>query len=150
MRRFEFRLDGLARLREQQRRAALRALGEAQRHSARQARELGALAREHAAAHGALARLRAPGTLDLFAVRLQEQYVRAVERAIDRAREALRKRLEDEQAARAAYVEARRRVRVLERLRERRLAEWRAEADREERMALDEVAIAVRGKETSA
>jgi flagellar export protein FliJ len=61
--------------------------------------------------------------------------------AVDAQRSAAREQLE---ARRAEMLEARRRCRLLERLKERRLAEWNAEADREIEQLAGEMAISSR------
>ena len=78
--------------------------------------------------------------LELAPVLALRRWLTAVGRKIVQAREQVQRRSEEQAAARAAYVKASRDRRVLERLRERRHADWsRAEA-REEQKVMDEVA----------
>jgi flagellar export protein FliJ len=62
----------------------------------------------------------------------------ALERRIRREGAELVRRLQVREERRAEFVEARKQVRVLERLRERRLREYRLEVEREEQKTLDE------------
>jgi flagellar FliJ protein len=78
--------------------------------------------------------------LDLPEVLAQRRFLAGLARRIQHGRDLHRQRSESQARARAAYVEARRARRVLERLRERRLAEWSLLGAREEQKLMDEIA----------
>ena len=138
MRRFRFGLDKLlgvrrARLREAQGRygAAVAEVAAIEREIARmqQSRE----------EHKRLLAAMGTGVLRRNEAMATRLYLDRTWLAILRAREACRRAEERSEAVRAELVEARRGVRVLELLRERRLAAWRRQAEREETAELDDI-----------
>ena len=88
--------------------------------------------------------------LHLRHLRLEEGWRVGLDRRLRRASAELVKRLQVREARRGEFVEARKKVRVLEQLRERRLTEHRRGVDREEQKISDENAITThRRKEAS-
>ena len=77
--------------------------------------------------------------MDLVQIRLQEGYLGSLERKIRREFGHLQELTHAEAEARRALTEARKKVRVLERLRERQHTAYRYDLDREEQKVLDEV-----------
>lgn len=146
MRRFVFRLEPVLRLRRMQEDEKKRAFALAGQRARQQAERLRASRVELALANRALAEVR-KGTIDLVRARLQEGYVRAMERRVTDEERRLAEAVAQQAQAQREFIEARRRVRVLERLRERQWKRYLGEAEREERKVLDEVALAVRGVE---
>ncbi len=137
---FRFRLERLLDLRRAKEGAAQRALAEARRAVEEEARRLAELLAEEEQGRRAARELR-QGVLDLGALRRQDGYHDAIERRIRTSRERLRELGTIEQEKRQALTEAMKAVKVLERVRERRLAEWTRAEEREERKFLDEVAL---------
>ena len=137
-RRFEFNLEPVLRYRRMTEDQRKRAFGEASRRVDEQARKLDGLEREEGDARAEFAGLRS-GLLSPTQLRLQESYLVAMERRIRREAAELVKRLQVREERRVEFVEARKQVRVLERLRERRMIEYRREVEREEQKILDEV-----------
>jgi flagellar export protein FliJ len=116
-----------------------RAFGEAARRLDEQGRLVDGIGRAQHAAREEFARSRA-GAIDLLRLRLQESYLLGLERRLRREAAELVKRLKVRDQRREELVEARRKVRVLERLRERRWGDHRAQVAREEQKELDETA----------
>ncbi|MBL9147460.1 MAG: flagellar export protein FliJ [Phycisphaerae bacterium] len=139
MAKFRFPLDPLLRQRQREEDALKRELGALEfarreiedRLSARQAEIAGG----KASLRSALV-----GRLDLSTLRQQATATVAVDRLARRTVIDLAGHLQKIERARAALVEAARRRRAIEMLRERRLEEWKAARDRAETTFLDELA----------
>lgn len=131
-------MDTLLRVRRLADDRARRALAEAQLRVMQQEEAIAIIDAETRRAieelHAAGATPQPAGALYLY-VRFLDRLAGDRERAAERLR-ALEAQREERRRAR---IETRRAVRVLERLRERRLAEWRAEMERHEQWELDEV-----------
>ena len=140
---FRFRLERFLEVRRAKEDVAQRELAAAARAVQEETRRLTALLAEEEESKRASRELRR-GPLDLAALRLQEGYLGAVDRRVRASRERLLELGRVEGEKRRALVEARKAVKVLERFRERKLAEWIQGADREERKVLDEAAHARR------
>ena len=135
---FRFRLERFLEIRRAKEDVAQREFAEAARAVQEETRRLAALLAEEEESKRASRALRR-GPLDLTTLRLQEGYLGAVDRRVRASRERLLELGRAEGEKRRALVEAMKAVKVLERFRERKLAEWIQTADREERKALDEV-----------
>ena len=138
MKRFRFKLDKLlgyrpGRLRQAQGRygAALAEVVEVERHITEMQR-----AREE---HKRLLRAQSTGVLSRNEAIATRLFLDRTWLAILRRQADLRQTQESAEVVRAELTEARREVRVLELLRERRHTDWRRTADREETRDLDEV-----------
>ena len=137
---FRFRLERLLDLRRAKEGVAQRALADARRAVEEEERRLAELLAE-AEEGRRTSRGQRKGLLDLDVLRLQERYRNTIEERIGTSRERLLALGKAEQEARASLTEAMKAVKVLERVREKRLAEWTRAEDREERKFLDEVAL---------
>ncbi len=78
--------------------------------------------------------------IDMTSLRMQEQHLNGLMRSIRVGYQSLQERTLDERKKLAELAEASKKVRVLERLREKRKAEYMLELGREEQKFLDEVA----------
>lgn len=136
---FRFRLERLLEIRRVREGAAQRAHADARRAVEEAERRLSALLAEEEEGRGA-SRARRSGTLDLAVLRAHAEWQAGLDRRLRDARERLRERQDVELEKRRALVEAQKAVKVLERVREKRLAEWSRARDVEERKILDEVA----------
>ena len=139
-RRFKFNLEPLLRYRlhlEDERR---RGLAQARQAVMEQNRHLMNLLSEENAGKNSLRETQQDG-IDVRNLRLHQQYLLGLERRIREGYGGLQKRLGGEVRARAALAEARKRVRVLERLRERRKDRYDYELGRAEQKELDEVGL---------
>ncbi len=140
MKRFAFKLEAVLRYRrglEEQRKrefaevqrlvneqeAALRALGE---ETSQAQKDLGALGKGH---------------LDLPLIMAQRRYMLGLELRTARTHARLDELSVPLEQRRAALIAARKETKVLERLRERKLAVYLKDADREEARATDEIAV---------
>lgn len=136
---FRFRLERVLRLRRLQEQVCRRDLARAQAAVMLQTRVVERLRDEERQGKDALRRMKMK-TLDLERLRLQDGYLEFLARRILAALERLQELRKVETEKRAALAEAARKVKVLERLRERRHAAHLVELDRGERIFLDEVA----------
>ena len=139
MKKFKYPLEAVLRLRREQEEERKRRLAEAQRKVAEQKEELEKLFYQESAETEAQRRLRQAGVIDLAQVRARLLFVRSVTGKIKDGFNVLQDRVADEGARRHELVKAAQARRALERLRERRLEEWKYAAGREERKALDEI-----------
>lgn len=137
---FRFRLERLLDLRRAKEGAAQRALADARKAVEEETLRLAELLAEEEEGRRTSRGLR-QGRLDLDVLQLQEGHRQAIERRIRTSRERLLELGKAEQEKRLALTEAMKAVKVLERVRERRLAEWTRAGEREERKFLDEVAL---------
>lgn len=78
--------------------------------------------------------------IDMTSLRMQEQHLNGLMRSIRVGYQSLQERALDERGKLADLAEASKKVRVLERLREKKKAEYMRELGREEQKFLDEVA----------
>lgn len=140
--RFRFRLEPVLKLRRHREDDRRRALGEAARKVLEQGDALLLLLREEMVAKSQRAGLKTK-QIDILKIRLHEQYLASLTGRIRAAIEELRRLREREEEVRRELVEARRQVRVLELLEERRRNEHDLLAAREERKELDEVSLNV-------
>lgn len=136
---FRFRLERLLEVRRAKEDVAQRDFAEASRALREETRRLTALLAEEEEVKAASRDARR-GPLDLAALRLHEGYLGAVDRRVRATRERLLELGRAEAEKRRALVEAMKGVKVLERFRERKLAEWTRTRERDERKALDEAA----------
>jgi len=139
MKKFRFRLDRVLSLREraEQERAQQMAIARASEESERErlAHARDALARAGDAATPS------PGTaIRAGALRNARLSVDAARGALDSCHDAHRRAIEHMVREEVRFGEARRDRRVLERLKERRLADWREDVDGAEQGAIDEIA----------
>ncbi|MCG3180670.1 MAG: hypothetical protein BIFFINMI_03033 [Phycisphaerae bacterium] len=138
---FKFRLDPLLRIRqheEDQRKAALgRVVGRLNEQTARAVRYNDMIRDEHGALRGG----GLVGSLDVRRLAHHRSYVNSVMRAMVQT---LCERATTQQEARKAQaelVEAVKRRKVLDKLRDRRRSQWLAEVGRTERRDLDEMGV---------
>lgn len=141
--RFAFRLERLLDLRRMLEESRKRELGTANRAVYDQQRAILQLLVEEDRTKSELRQIKIR-ELDLVAIRMREQYLNAVGRKIVREYRSLQQLQEAAAAKRRELTEASKGVRVLERLREKKVIEWRHEADLEEQKFLDEVAARVK------
>jgi flagellar FliJ protein len=78
--------------------------------------------------------------IDMTSLRMQEQHLNGLMRSIRVGHQSLQERALDERKIQAELAEASKKVRVLERLREKKKVEYMRELGREEQKFLDEVA----------
>lgn len=142
-RRFVFRLQGVLEYRRALEEKKKRELAQAQREVGEATRRLTELLQMEAEQKERFRQLKA-GDLDIMTLRLQEAYLNHLLRKIGQQQQRLQNLRMWEARARSEYVEARKQVMLLERLRERQLDRWRSEATREEVRFLDEVAANIR------
>lgn len=138
-RRFEFRLESVLGYRQGVEGQKKNALALARRVVVEQNERLMKLLSEEEEGKRCLKELQRK-TLDLDRVKMTHAYLIGLDRRIRKAHEVLGKLQEEEHRNRREWMEARRSVRVLEKLKERRHREWAYEAEREEQKVLDEVA----------
>lgn len=143
---FRFRLERLLDLRRAKEGAAQRALADARRAVEEETRRLAELLAEEEEGRRMSRGLR-QGRLDLPTLQLQESHRQAIERRIRTSRERLLELGKAELEKRLALTEAMKAVKILERVREKRLAEWTRAGEREERKFLDEVALGGEARE---
>ena len=87
--------------------------------------------------------------VDMTLLRMQEQYLNQLMRGVQRMHQGLQENVLSEKQKLAELAEASKKVKVLERLREKKKAEYKLELNREEQKFLDEVAqnmIRMRGE----
>ena len=78
--------------------------------------------------------------IDMTSLRLQEQYLNGLMRGIQSSHQTLQGFVVDEKKKQLELAEASKKVRVLERLKEKKKAEYMLDVSREEQKFLDEVA----------
>ncbi|MBI2900354.1 MAG: flagellar export protein FliJ [Planctomycetes bacterium] len=146
--RFAFRLDRLLQLRRMREELKKRELAAANRAVARQQQEILQLFVDEEETKTELRGLKTR-TLDLVAIRLREHYLNVLNRRIGEAYRGLQDLQSKVAEKRKELVEAMQGVRVLERLRERKRAEYDLEVSREEQKFLDEVGSRMTREEAS-
>lgn len=143
MRAFRFPLEPVLSYRRQVEEARKRDFAQAHRAVIEHQQALQRLYAEESTAQADL-RTMAATQLNIQDVLAQRRYLTAIARRITQGREQLQKRMQEQTLARAAYLQASRDRRVLERLRERRWEEYRVLVRRDEQKEMDEVAGRVR------
>lgn len=145
MARFVFNLDGVLRHRALVEREKQRVLADRQALVAKLTRELREMDQQVQAATAQLRDSKLVGRLDLSFIAAHRRYTLAMQRrAIEQARRIATAQHAAEQA-RAELVEAARERKVIEKLRERRYQQWKADVDRREAAQLDEVGTQMSG-----
>lgn len=137
--RFVFKLEGVLEYRRALEEKKRRELAQVLREVGEATQQLTAMLQMEVEEKERFRRMKA-GKLNILTLRLQEAYLNNLLRKIDRQQQLIQKLRTREVKARAEYVEARKQVMLLERLKERRLERWRYEANREEMRFLDEIA----------
>ncbi|MBI4563651.1 MAG: flagellar export protein FliJ [Planctomycetes bacterium] len=143
--RFRFRLERLLDVRRAQERVAVRELDRARREMMESRERLDALILQERREVDQCRRWLG-GAVEAARLRLAERYLDSLRRRISSARTGHRDLEALAERWRIHRTEAAARVRVLERLRERRRNEWRVETERRERRALDEAAARRAGR----
>lgn len=141
---FSFRLDPVLRYRKHLEEQKKRELAESRRAVRDQNRALLGLLRDEAGAKEGMKEIKGRGTIDVSRLRLQEQYLNSVARRIRSEYETLQRKLGAEEGVRRELTEARKKVRVLERLKERRLDAHRRDEGRAEQKEQDEIGMNIR------
>jgi flagellar export protein FliJ len=136
---FTFRLERLLEVRRLREEIARRDWGVAQRELRDQKRRVLELLLEEDQGKSAVRSIKVK-LLNLDQLRLHESYLSSLERRISEARARFQELLKAEAEKRRLTVEARKRVRVLERFREKKRQAYLYEAGRQEQKFLDEVA----------
>lgn len=139
MKRFTFRLERLLKLRRTFEREQAKTLGRVIQAEERERENREQQEVRHAEARRQLAELSPEGTRAGLLVNL-ERSVRAIGKQADAARETHRRAVEQVTHERERYTEVRKDRRTLERLREKKRADWETETTRQEQAAIDEVA----------
>ena len=147
---FRFRLEPLLKYRRHLDEQARRELALAHRRALDQNQVLLKLLQDEYAAKKRMTALKSRAELSVREVRMNEQFLLGTARRIRREYEGLQNLLLREQQARRVLVEARRKMRVLERLKERRKAGYDYELSRAERKELDEIGLEMYRKESQA
>jgi flagellar FliJ protein len=139
---FKFRLDPLLRIRkhaEEDRKGALAQVqGKLNEQTARARRYDAMISQEHHALRDGLL----VGTLDPRRLAHHRRYVNSMMRGLVQTLCERAGTQKEADKARAKLIEAVKQRKVLEKLRERRQADWRSQQDRVERSVLDEMGLA--------
>ena len=143
---FRFRLEPVLRYRQHLEEEKKRALADARKAVMQQNHDLMELLMEENEGKKRFRKAKMEAK-EVRQLRLQEQYLNAVARRIRLEFEELQKKLLAEELARRELVHARKQVRALERLRERRKDQYHYELGRSEQKELDEIGLQMfRGK----
>lgn len=149
MKRFRFRLERLLEIRAFRERQWLARLAEASGHFARVGREI----RDNAAARRGAFDLEARrgSQLDLEMLTYRERYLSRLSAENRRLQEELEQRRRRREEVQKSYLEASRERKILDKLKERRAAEYYADGRREEFKAQDDLSgdRYIRGRELS-
>jgi flagellar FliJ protein len=140
---FTFQLDPVLQQRKLVEEQRQRELAAVQAEYAELEARLRALDQEVRTSEADLRSNRLTGRLDLSFLAAHRRFTIAMQRravALAQQMAAVRKRVDD---ARAALAEAAKQRKILEKLRERRKAQWSEEADRKELAALDEISARI-------
>lgn len=135
---FEFRLEKVLDLRRLKEEAAQRAFAAAQQAVADRNQSILVLMAEEDEVRNCL-RDAQQRSVEVQKLRLAAGCLVALERRLGREYEALQEQVKVEMEKRRVLTEARKDVRVLERLRDKQLGVYRQEVDRDERKFLDEI-----------
>lgn len=143
MARFRFSLEGVLRQRALVEREKQRVVADRQTIVAKLTTELRALDQQMQSATAEVRDHRLVGRLDLSYLAAHRRYALAMQRrAVELARRIASAQVAVEQAQ-AELVEAARRRKAIEKLREKRLAQWQAEHQRKESSELDEIGMRI-------
>lgn len=143
MARFRFSLEGVLRQRALVEREKQRVVADRQAIVAKLTTELRALDQQMQSATAEVRDHRLVGRLDLSYLAAHRRYALAMQRrAVELARRIASAQVAVEQAQ-AELVEAARRRKAIEKLREKRLAQWQAEHQRKESSELDEIGMRI-------
>ena len=143
MARFRFSLEGVLRQRALVEREKQRVVADRQAIVAKLTTELRALDRQMQSATAEVRDHRLVGRLDLSYLAAHRRYALAMQRrAVELARRIASAQVAVEQAQ-GELVEAARRRKAIEKLREKRLAQWQAEHQRKESSELDEIGMRI-------
>lgn len=137
-RRFVFKLEGVLEYRRALEEKKKRELAQVQREVGEATQQLMAMLRLEVEEKERFRKMKA-GELNIVTLRLQEAYLNNLIRKIGQQQQLIQKLRTKQVNARAEYVEARKQVMLLERLKERQRERWRYEANREEVRFLDEI-----------
>ena len=136
---FRFRLDRVLDLRRLHEKMKQKELAEARAAVARRQNDILQLLIKLDQGKGVSRDLRKE-KINMTSLRIQEQYLNGLMRGIQKSHLELQGQVIDEKKKQAELAEASKKVRVLERLRENKKAEYMMEVGREEQKFLDEVA----------
>lgn len=143
MARFRFSLEGVLRQRALVERERQRVVADRQAIVAKLTTELRALDQQMQSATAEVRDHRLVGRLDLSYLAAHRRYALAMQRrALELARRIASAQVAVEQAQ-AELVEAARRRKAIEKLRDKRLAQWQAEHQRKESSELDEIGMRI-------
>ncbi len=140
---FKYKLEPVLRYRQHLEEEKRRALAEARRGVMDQNKVLMGLLLDEGKAKNDLGEMKKLPTLLVGRLRLQEQYINSLARRIRLEYRVLQEKLLAEASARRDLAEARKKVRVLEKLKDRRKADYDYELKRIERKEMDEVGLNV-------
>lgn len=144
MKRFEFRLDSLLNLRRMAEDGAKRAFGEARMAAERQREQAGRTAADEAMAMRELREAQTGRDLRVADLLAHQRHVVAIARRLAAEKARLGECEAAAAKAREALAAAMKDRKVLDRLRERRAAEWQVEVLKDEQRAIDEASAASR------
>lgn len=137
--RFEFRLESLLTVRRNTEQEKLRKFAKAQQDVAAQKRMIEQTRDQIVAENRALSGRELTGKLDMAYIAHEKRYVGNLQVKILLGLQKLAAMEQVVAAARAELLEAARQRKVIEKLREKQLARWRAELDRKENAQMDEI-----------
>jgi flagellar FliJ protein len=135
---FRFRLENVLRYRKLIEEIKEKELASIRAQIHRQKQKIELLEKEHTNIINEL-KLMKQKTFDLSAVRIYQSYLSFLKRRIMYEKDVLALLYQKEKKKLEEYIEARKNTRVLERLKERRFAQWQYEVDREEQKFLDDI-----------
>jgi flagellar FliJ protein len=135
---FRFRLENVLRYRRLIEEIKEKELASIRAQIHRQKQKIELIEKEEANIMSEL-RLMNQKNLDLIAIRIHQNYLSFLKRRIMYEKDVLNLLLQKEKQKLDEYIEARKNTRVLERLKERRFAQWQYEVDREEQKFLDDI-----------
>ena len=141
MRRFRFPAETLLSVRGHEQTICQMRVADIERQRLEVEAERDRLAAELAAMYEAARHTEAQSDLDVNAALSQARFVRLLSAQRKAAEMHLARLAKRKEQATRDLVEANRKVRLLERLRERRYTEWRGEVDREDQAFLDELGV---------
>ena len=140
---FKYKLEPVLRYRKRLEEGKRRVLAKARRAVMEQNQVLLQLLRDEGNAKKDFGEMKKLPTLLVGRLRLQEQYINSLARRIRQEYRVLQEKLLAEASARRDLAEARKKARVLEKLKDRRKADYDYELKRIERKEMDEVGLNV-------
>jgi len=140
-RRFEFRLEAVRTVRRQTRDTQRRVVGEAARAVAGARERIARLNRYLDGAADEVRALQQPGRLDMGALKGHQLHCNSLNRAIEHTTADLAAKREELTRRQAELDEAAKRLKVIEKLRDKQWARHRVEVAREEQQRTDEAAL---------